>query len=165
MHSPVPTVDARARPPPVPKNFCFSRCMNGTNPTLADTVVQNVLAACRGVDDASKLMTMTHDSAGNAIVRVRAGDVHSVASLQRALSSALPLSETSVSESWLDGALEAEVTIFTAERERGKARQTVTKSRLVAYPLLAAWVCILVGLGEWVAAVRAARGAYGKDEL
>ena len=163
----VPTVDARSRPPPLPRGVCFARCMGGDNPTLTDTVVKNVLGACRNVDNSCKLMTMTNDSSGNSIVRVRAGDVHSVASLQRALCDALPLSETTVSESWLDGALEAEVKIFTVGKERELARSKITKSRLMSYSLLIAWACLLIGLGEWAAAVRAARARLlqTKDEL
>jgi hypothetical protein len=60
-----------------------------------------------------------------------------------------------VTESWVDGTLEAEVTVLTAAQERATARALVTRSRSVAYWLLLAWACLLAALVEWLAAASA----------
>ena len=55
----------------------------------------------------------------------------------------LPLSTTQVTESMLDGTLEAEVTVPTEAQERLAARYAVAKERLVAYWLLAACASVM----------------------
>jgi hypothetical protein len=128
--------------------------MSGENPTLAEHVVQKVMDTCRGVDQNARLVTMTRDTTNCAHLRVRAGDVHSVASLQRALEDAMPLSACSVQESWIDGTLEAEITVFSRIHEYAAARKIVTSKKLFQYWIAMAWVVIFLGVGEWVAAVR-----------
>ena len=137
--------------------------MNGINPTLAEAVVTNVMRKCTDVDLASKLVSMTRDTQGHTHLRVRAGDVHSVSTLQRELSSLLPLGECNVSESWVDGTLEAEVTVFTAAEERRRARAMVTQRRAVSYWIAIGTICLLMGIGQWAAALGGA--ARRKDEL
>ena len=114
VESQVPTVEPRPRPPPVPPHVPSNRrVMNGENPSLAERVVQSVLATCREIDHSARLVSMTKDTTGETHLRVRAGDIHSVESLRRALVDAMPLSQTVVQESWADGTLEAEVTVPT----------------------------------------------------
>ncbi len=133
---------------------------------MADAIVQKVLATCRGIDGAVKLINMTRDAQGHTHLRVRAGDVHSVESLRRALQDTMPLSQCTVQESWLDGTLEAEVTVYTEDEEYRRARAKAIKSRWIMYPLLLAWVLLFLGLGEWVAVIRAAwTQKWDKDEL
>jgi len=151
-------------PPPPPSPVRLQRC-SGTNPTMADSIVQKVLSTCRAVDGAVKLVNMTRDAHGNTHLRVRAGDVHSLESLRRALQDSMPLSQCTVQESWLDGTLEAEVTVYTAGEEYKRARALAVKSRWITYPLLLAWVLLFTGLGEWAAAIRAAASNAKKDEL
>ena len=131
--------------------------------TLQEAVVQRCQEACRLIDPQSRVVRMTEDSAtGLTHLRVRAGDTHTLEHLRAALGNALRLSTTRVTESMLDGTLEADVTVLTAQQERRVARYRVTKERLVAYWLLLAWVFVFLGIGEWSASVRALRG---KDEL
>lgn len=130
--------------------------MGGDNPTLAEHVVRSVMDTCRIVDHNARLVTMTKDVEGRVHLRVRAGDVHSVASLQRALEDAMPLSECSVQESWVDGTLEAEVTVFTKTEEYWKARKLVSRMRVFQYWIALASITVVLGIGEWVAAIRLA---------
>jgi len=142
--------------------------MSGDNPTLSEAVVRNVMRKCTEVDSKSQLVSMTRDTTGHTHMRVRAGDVHSVATLQRELARELPLSECTVSESWVDGTLEAEVTVFTAEEERRRARKMVTKRRAVSYLIAIGTICLLLGIGQWAAGFGvSAVGAVGaaRDEL
>ena len=126
-------------------------------------VVRRCLEACQRIDGASRVVSMTEDGAtGLTHLRVRAGDTHTLEHLRAALGNALRLSTTRVTESMLDGTLEADVTVLTAQQERRVARRKVTRERLVAYWLLLAWVFVFLGIGEWSASVRALRG---KDEL
>lgn len=154
----VPTVDPRPRPPPTaPGHFKqFQRVMGGDNPTLAESVVQNVMDTCRGVDHNARLVTMTKSTGGHIKLRVRAGDIHSVNSLQRALADAMPLSSTLVQESWVDGTLEAEVTVLPRDEEYRVARKLVASKRLFQYWIAFAWILICLGVAEWVTSVRVA---------
>lgn len=130
---------------------------------MQSTVVQRCLAVCRRIDGQSRVVSMTEDSTtGLTHLRVRAGDAHTLENLRAALGHVLRLSTTRVTESWLDGTLEADVTVLTAQQERLAARREIARGRLAAYWLLAAWVFFFLGLGEWSASVRALRG---KDEL
>ena len=130
------------------------RVMNGANPTLSESIVQRVMKTCRQVDHNAKLVTCTRDTRGTTHLRIRAGDVHSVSSLQKALEDAMPLSTASVEESWIDGTLEAEITVFSAAEEYRRARKVVTQRRAFAYWILLSWVLILLGVGEWAFRVR-----------
>lgn len=130
---------------------------------MQTTVVKRCLEACRAIDAKSRLVSMTEDGAtGLTHLRVRASDAHTVNALRQALWRAMPLSSTRVTESWVDGTLEADVTVLTQQQERRAARYEVAKERLVAYWLLASWLFLLLGMGEWSASLRALRG---KDEL
>lgn len=164
---PVPTVEARPKPPPTPPSVPrLGRCMSGSNPTLSEAVVRRVLDVCHEVDHNAKLVNMTRDPNGDCHLRIRAGDVHSVASLQSGLQDAMPLSTCSVEESWLDGTLEAEVTVYGAGEEYRRARALVTRGRLPSYWIGIATICLLLGMGEWAAAVRASWARVAaKDEL
>ena len=161
------TVDPRPRPPPLPPGVqtrSFERVM-GTNPSLSEQVLKSVMSVCTEVDQSSRLVSMTR-SGGQIFLRVRAGDVHSVTSLQRALSAAMPLSQCSVAESWVDGTLEADIVVLSAEQEYRLARKLVTDRRVFQYSIAIASVCILVGLGEWLAALRLAMAPpVPRDEL
>lgn len=128
--------------------------MSGDNPTLAEHVVRSVMDACRNADHQARLVTMTKDAKGHIHMRVRAGDVHSVASLQRALVDAMPLSASLVQESWIDGTLEAEVTVYPKREEYYAARKIVASKRLFQYWIAIAWIFIFLGIGEWAAAIR-----------
>jgi hypothetical protein len=140
--------------------------MSGDNPTLAESVVQRVMDTCREVDRNSRLVTMNRDTCGHCHLRVRAGDVHSVASLQRALQDAMPLSSCSVLESWVDGTLEAEVTVYTRAQEYTIARKLVSGKRLFQYWIAISTILIVLGAGEWAAAIRLAWAPPGlRDEL
>ena len=75
----------------------------------------------------------------------------------------MPFSATQVTESWMDGTLEADVTVPTAQQEQLAARAVATSTRLTKYWLLLAWVFVLLGMGEWSASVRGL--LQGKDEL
>jgi len=131
--------------------------------TLLSQVVARAMAACRAVDPQARPVSMTEDGEGLTHLRVRAGDAHSVNGLQSALQRVLPLSQSRVTESWVDGTLEASVTVLTKSQERYAARFAVAKRRFVAYWLLASWVCVLIGVGEWYWGLRAV--AETKDEL
>lgn len=140
--------------------------MSGENPTLSDDIVRIVLGTCNAIDHNAKLVSMTRDVQGHAHLRIRAGDVHSVESLRRALQDSMPLSSCAVSESWIDGTLEAEVTVYTAMEEYRQARRMVTTRRAVSYWIGIATILVLLGMGEWVAAIRATHSAVGAhDEL
>lgn len=65
----------------------------------------------------------------------------------------MPLSLVEVNESFLDGTLEAAITVFTAAEEKERARQQVTRTRFLSYPLLLAWVCLVFGAGDWFGSV------------
>ena len=139
--------------------------MSGSNPTLSEQVLKSVMRTCKEVDHASRLVSMTR-SGSQIFLRVRAGDVHSVTSLQRALSAAMPLSQCSVAESWVDGTLEADIVVLSAAQEYRLARKLVTDRRAFQYSIAIASVCILVGLGEWLAALRLAWAPpMPRDEL
>lgn len=132
--------------------------------TLQDAVVERCQAACRLIDSKSRVVRMTEDGAtGLTHVRVRAGDAHTVKGLQQALRRVMPFATAQVTESWMDGTLEADVTVLTAQQERRAARAEVSRSRLTKYWLLLAWVFVLLGMGEWSASVRGLLRA--KDEL
>jgi hypothetical protein len=165
MNQEVPTVEPRPRPPPVPTHLSKTLCrrMTGSNPTLSEAVVRNVMLKCTEVDKDAKLVSMTRDTLGHTHMRVRAGDVHSVSTLQRELSSMFPLSECNVSESWVDGTLEAELTVHTAPEEFRRARKMVTDQKLVAYWIGIGTISLFMGLGQWVAALSATLVAH--DEL
>lgn len=126
--------------------------------------MKRALEACRRVDAQSRVVSMTTDAVtGLTHLRVRAGDVHTVNGLQQALWAAMPFATSRVTENWMDGTLEADVTMLTAHQERCAARCEVVKTRLAAYWLLLAWVFLLMGLGAWSASVRGLLS--GKDEL
>jgi hypothetical protein len=116
------------------------------------------------VDPEVRLVSMLRDTSGVTRVRVRAGDTHGVGSLSRALQSKLPLSSVSVNESWLDGTLEADVLVPSISGERDKAREIVTRSRWLAYPLLSAWMLFLFGAYEYAFATLLKENSP-KDEL
>ena len=131
--------------------------------SLQETVVRRCQEACQRVDPAARVLRMTENAAtGLTHLRVRAGDTHTLEHLRAALGNALRLSTTRVTESMLDGTLEADVTVLTARQERRAARALATSTRLTKYWLLLAWVFVFLGIGEWSASVRALRG---KDEL
>jgi hypothetical protein len=132
--------------------------------TLQTSVVRRALEACRRVDAQSRVVSMTTDAiTGLTHLRVRAGDVHTVNGLQQALWGAMPFSTARVTENWIDGTLEADVTVLTAPQERLAARHAVARTRATAYWLLLAWAFIFLGMGEWSASVRGT--LLGKDEL
>ena len=132
--------------------------------TLQSSVVRRALDACRHVDPQARVVSMTEDGqTGLTHLRVRAGDAHTVNGLQQALWRAMPFATARVTENWMDGTLEADVTVLTAQQERLAARYEVAKTRLVAYWLLLGWAFILLGMGEWSASVRGL--LLGKDEL
>ena len=131
--------------------------------TFANTVVQTALAACHRVDRSAKLVSMNKDFDGVMHLRIRAGDAHTVQSLQQALQKVMPLSYASVTESWIDGTLEADVTVLTRAQEYEAARKIVSSSRLFVYWLMVGWVFIVLGFGEWSACFGGI--AKGKDEL
>ena len=131
--------------------------------TLQSQVLARALAACRAVDPQARAVSMTEDADGLTHLRVRAGDAHSLNGLQEALQRVMPLSQSRVTESWVDGTLEAEVTVLTKAQERLAARFAAAKRRLPAYWVLAAWACFLVGVCEWYWSVTG--GVEAKDEL
>ena len=131
--------------------------------TLQEAVVQRCQEACRLIDPQSRVVRMTDYATGVTHLRVRAGDAHTVSGLQKALRRVMPFATTSVTESWMDGTLEADVTVLTAQQERRAARALATSTRLTKYWLLLAWVFVLLGMGEWSASVRGLLRA--KDEL
>lgn len=141
------------------------RSMAAQQETLSSTIVQRALAACRGVDASSRLASMTADVDGLTRLRVRAGDTYSLAGLQAALASVLPLSTTRVHESFVDGTLEAEVLVHTQEQEYTEARLRVTSSRCVTLWLLLAWVAFLIGTAEYLLCLTATVSATQHDEL
>ena len=160
---PPPPLNARPPFPPRSPPGWPLRSMAAQESTLQSQVMARALAACRGVDGLARAVSMTEDADGLTHLRFRAGDAHSLNGLQEALQRVMPLSATRVTESWVDGTLEAEVTVLTKAQERAAARCAVVRGRLPAYWLLAAWVCFLVGVCEWVWYVR--RGVGVKDEL
>ena len=132
--------------------------------SMQSTVVQRCLQACHGIDGASRVVSMTTDGVtGLTHLRVRAGDAHTLEKLRGALGSVLRLSTTSVTENWVDGTLEADVTVLTSQQERLEARRIVARGRVAAYWLLLAWFFLLLGLHEWWSS--AGDGTRGKDEL
>lgn len=128
-----------------------------------DTLAANVLNTARAADPACRLISMASDAKEQTLVRLRAGNAHSGGSLQRVLQASFPLSLVEVDESFLDGTLEASITIFSHSEERARARRRVTRSRFLSYPLLMAWACVLLGVGDWLGGLRAT--TTGKDEL
>jgi len=128
-----------------------------------DALAARVLSVVQGVDGASRLVSMVSDARLRTTVCIRAGDAHSTTELQKALQRAMPLSDVNVHESYLDGALEASILVFTEAEERALARSRVTRTRLLSYPLLLAWVFVLLGFGEWIGSLRTI--GEGKDEL
>jgi hypothetical protein len=138
--------------------------MTGQERTLQSRVVQTAMEACRRVDPSVKVANMTEDADGTTYLRVRAGDAHSVASLQLALQEALPLASTSVTESMLDGTLEAELVVLNKRQEYLHARRLVSRERVPAYTIVLAWVFVCLGMGEWGALVRSIVSGP-KDEL
>ena len=130
---------------------------------MSEAVVRNVMRKCTEVDNQSKLVSMTRDTSGHTHLRVRAGDVHSVGTLQHELARMLPLAECNVRESWVDGTLEAEVTVFTADEEHRRARTMITRHRLVSYWIAVGTICLLLGLGQWAAGFGSGGGPH--DEL
>ena len=154
----------QAPPPPDPRSVWPQRSPMAQERTLQSSVVRRALDACRRVDPQSRVVSMTEDArTGLTHMRVRAGDVHTVNGLQQALWGAMPFATARVTENWIDGTLEADVTVLTAQQERRAARYEVAKTRLVAYWLLLGWAFILLGMGEWSASVRGL--LLGKDEL
>lgn len=138
--------------------------MAGQERTLQSRVVQTALEACRRVDQSVRVANMTEDADGTTYLRVRAGDAHSVASLQQALQQALPLASTSVTESMLDGTLEAELVVLNKRQEYLHARRLVSRERIPGYTIVLAWIFVCLGVGEWGALVRNVL-AGPKDEL
>ena len=131
--------------------------------SMQSAVVQRCLQACRRIDGAARVVSMTTDSAtGLTHLRVRAGDTHTLEKLRGALGGVLRLSTTCVTENWVDGTLEADVTVLTSQQERLEARRLVARERVAAYGLLLAWVFLLLGLHEWWSGM-GSRGV--KDEL
>ena len=149
------TLFSRPLPAEAPRSASSNRMENA--------VAESILSSCKAVDEHAKLVHMTKDAEGHTHVRVRAGDVHSVESLRRELEAALPLAACDVTESWLDGSLEAELTIFSPSVERRRARALVTRSKWISRLIGIAWLLIFVGVSELVAALRAVLVA--KDEL
>ena len=162
------TVAPRPRPPVPPTAVNSHRRMsNGKmNPTLAEHIVQQTMRRCREVDHNAKLVSCVKDAVGRTIIHCRAGDVHSTSSLQAALNDAFPLSTVAVTESWLDGTLEAELIVATKSEEYARARRIVTKRRAFSYWLLLVWALFLIACVEWVLEARASRPAPSlHDEL
>jgi len=83
---------------------------------------------------------------------VRPGPSRSPAALQRALQRALPFARVSVSESFLDGELEAEVCVPGAARERQMRLAAARAQRAPAALALLAKACALASVLSWVAA-------------
>ncbi len=138
------------------------RTMAAQQRTLESRTVARATCACQQIDPAARVANFTEEDDGSGRLRLRAGDAHSLEGMREALASALPLSSTRVTESWLDGSMEVEVLVLTRAQERWRARYAVARERLVAYWLVLAWVFVFLGLGEWSASVR---GVRGKDEL
>ena len=109
---------------------------------------------------------MTQNEIGQTNLRIRAGDVHSVASLQKALEMAMPFASTRVTESYVDGTLEAELLVLSSAQEKAHARLCVSQKRIFRYWLLASCVCLLAGFVEWYAGIIILQHAsLAKDEV
>ena len=160
--SPPPASGRPPFPPRSPPGWPL-RSMTAQEKTLQSRVVARAMQACRVIDSAARAVSMTEDAEGLTHMRVRAGDAHTLNGLRSALQRMLPLSTTQVTESLIDGTLEASVTVPTEAQERLAARCAVAKERLATYWLLAAWACFFVGVGEWWWSVNA--GVEAKDEL
>lgn len=139
--------------------------MDGSNPTLSELVVKSVMRICQTVDSESRLVTMNRCASGRCVLRVRAGDVHSVASLQRALQIAMPLSACSVGESWVDGFLEAQIEVYCRSEERKLARKLVASEICFKYSIAVATILLFCGFADWLAAVRLSLFPLNHDEL
>lgn len=144
-----------------------SVCMGDSNASVSSTVARNVLSTCEAIDAASRLVSVTRDDLGCCNVRIRAGDVHTLASLKRALDREMPLSRIVVTESFIDGTLEAEVTVYADRQERRLARSMARRSRAVRYCTLAFIGCVLAGIATWMHALchQIGLGRSTKEEL
>ena len=127
--------------------------MSGSRASVSENVARNVLSTCEAIDAASRLVSVTRDDLGSCRVRIRAGDVHTLASLKRALGREMPLSRIVVTESFIDGTLEAEVTVYAHRQERRLARSMARRSRVVRWCTLVFIGCILSGIVAWMHAL------------
>lgn len=126
------------------------RSMAAQSRTIQSQVAERAIAFCRRVDEHARLSSMTEDAEGYTRLRMRAGDSHTIQSLRTMLNRMMPLASTRVTESLVDGTLEAEVTVLTTDQEHAAARALVTRQRFVSYWLLLAWTCFFVGVAEWL---------------
>tara|TARA_Y100000748_G_C15368556_1_gene438731 strand:+ start:421 stop:807 length:387 start_codon:yes stop_codon:yes gene_type:complete len=119
---------------------------NGRGST--DLVANVVLNLCRETDGGAMLTYVGVGDDGETVVRVAAGVASSASALQRALAASLPLAKVRTSESVLDGALMAVVTIPSMAAEWTEAVHAVCGRKLFVLLRTSAVAALLLGLGS-----------------
>lgn len=86
-------------------------------PSFTQGVARRVLDACRREDAEARITYVGVDESGRTRVRVQSSTQSSVQTLQRILHKAMPFAIVRASEDVLDGTLQAELIIPTADDE------------------------------------------------
>jgi hypothetical protein len=90
---------------------------HGERPSFTQGVARRVLDACKREDSEARITYVGVDESGRTRVRVQSSTESTVESLQRSLRKAMPFAIVRASEDVLDGTLQAELIVPTADDE------------------------------------------------
>lgn len=121
-------------------------------PSFTEGVAQRVLDACRRDDSDARITYVGRDETGRTRVRVHAGGGASVQTLQRRLQLLMPFAKVRTSEDVLDGSVQVEIVVPTAEDERRSAWELEAVKSVPRVLFSASLSLLFLGLGAWLSA-------------
>lgn len=134
------TRGTRARSPPAGRD----------RPSFTEGVAQRVLDACRRDDADARITYVGRNEDGRTRVRVHSGGGASVQTLQRSLQRLMPYAKIRTSEDVLDGSVQVEIIVPTAEDEWCHAWELEALKPLPRALLSSSLSLLLVAFGVWL---------------
>ena len=142
---------SRARVLPAARARARAPAMSAPGGELRTTsaIAQGILDACRGLDDGARIAYVGVDDQNRTTVRLRAGAASSVTALQRVLRGTFPLARVATSENVLDGTVQAQIVVPSADDEWRLAYAATRERRVLQLLQLAAGTLACVALLAW----------------
>lgn len=122
-------------------------------PSFTEGVAQRVLDACHRDDPDARITYVGRDETGRTRVRVHSGGGASVQTLQRSLQRLMPYAKVRTSEDVLDGSVQVEIVVPTAEDERLNAWDLEAVKVLPRLLFSGSVSLLFLGLGAWLSTI------------